>query len=172
MLFAAAIGADPDADLDYLDLSRGPLVMPTFLSARSARASQDIDGHPFSSFDPASLFLLGCDISTYCIGQASSGAAILLAAGSKGKRYGLPNARVMLHQPYGGITGQAEDIRIQAEEVIRDKKNLAGILAKHTGQDAAKIIEETERDRYMNVEEAKEYGIIDEVLDEPKENSK
>jgi ATP-dependent Clp protease protease subunit len=98
--------------------------------------------------------------------------AVLLAAGTKGKRFGLPNAKIMLHQPYGGITGQAEDIRIQAEEVLRDKKNLAGILARHTGQPYEKIVEETERDRFMDVEEAKAYGLIDEVLSEPQKAEK
>ena len=107
---------------------------------------------------------LGCNIATYVIGEACSGAAILLAAGTRGKRYGLPNAKVMMHQPYGGITGQAEDIRIQAEEVLKDKKNLANILAHHTGQAIEKIMDETERDRYMTVQEAKEYGVIDEIL--------
>ena len=155
-------------------------VIMRLLYLQSIRKEQDINlyiNSPGGLVDQTlavydTMSFLGCDISTYCIGQAASGAAILLAAGSKGKRYDLPNAKIMLHQPYGGIMGQAEDIRIQAEEVIRDKKNLAAILAKHTGQDPDKIIEETERDRHMNVEEAKEYGIIDEVLDEPRKNSK
>lgn len=107
-----------------------------------------------------------CDVATYCIGQAASGAAIVLAAGTKGKRFALPNAKVMLHQPYGGITGQAEDIRIQAEEVLKDKKRLLDILAKHTGRDANLLKEQTERDRYLDANEAKEYGLIDEILGE------
>ncbi len=107
---------------------------------------------------------LNCDVATYCIGQASSGAAIVLAAGAKGKRYMLPNAKVMLHQPYGGITGQAEDIRIQAEEVLRDKNRLISILAKATGQPYEKIERETERDRFLTADEAIEYGIVDEIL--------
>ncbi len=107
---------------------------------------------------------LGCEVATYCIGQASSGAAIILAAGTKGQRYALPNAKVMLHQPYSGITGQAEDIRIQAEEVLKDKKLLNDILAKHTGQDPEKIAREIERDRYMNAQEALAYGLVDEIL--------
>ena len=155
-------------------------VIMRLLYLQSVRKEQDINlyiNSPGGLVDQTlavydTMCFLGCDLSTFCIGQASSGAAILLAAGKKGKRFGLPNAKVMLHQPYGGITGQAEDIRIQAEEVLRDKKNLAAILAKHTGQDADKIIEETERDRYMSIEEAKEYGIIDEVLDEPKSDTK
>lgn len=107
---------------------------------------------------------LSCEIATYCIGTAASGAAILLAAGTKGKRYALPHSKIMLHQPYGGITGQAEDIRIQAEEVLRDKQVLIDILAGHTGQDPAIIREQTERDRYMSAGQAKEYGIVDEIL--------
>ncbi len=115
---------------------------------------------------------LGCDVATYCIGQASSGAAIILAAGTKGQRFALPNAKVMLHQPYSGITGQAEDIRIQAEEVLKDKKLLNSILAKHTGQDPEKIAKEIERDRYMNAQEALAYGLVDEILVEPEKDKK
>lgn len=107
---------------------------------------------------------LGCEVATYCIGQAASGAAIVLAAGTKGKRFALPNAKIMLHQPYGGITGQAEDIRIQAEEVLKDKKLLTEILAKHSGQSIERIATETERDRFMSAAEAKEYGLVDEIL--------
>lgn len=115
---------------------------------------------------------LGCDVATYCIGQASSGAAIILAAGAKGKRFALPNAKIMLHQPYGGITGQAEDIRIQAEEVLKDKKLLINILSKCTGQDPDVIERETERDRYMNAEEAMKYGLVDEILSEVEPSEK
>jgi ATP-dependent Clp protease, protease subunit len=115
---------------------------------------------------------LGVDVATYCIGQASSGAAIILAAGTKGHRYALPNAKVMLHQPYSGITGQAEDIRIQAEEVLKDKKLLNDILAKHTGQDPEKIAREIERDRYMNAQEALAYGLVDEILVETEKDKK
>jgi len=116
---------------------------------------------------------MGCDVATYCIGQAASGAALLLMAGSKGKRYILPNAKVMLHQPSGGITGQAEDIRIQAEEILKDKKRLNEIIAKHTGQTIERIEEETERDRYMTAQEALQYGVVDEILKvEPHEKKK
>ena len=111
-------------------------------------------------------------MATYCIGQASSGAAIVLAAGTKGHRYALPNAKIMLHQPYSGITGQAEDIRIQAEEVLKDKKLLNDILAKHTGQDPEKIAREIERDRYMNALEALDYGLVDEILLDPDRDKK
>ena len=105
-------------------------------------------------------------IATYCIGRAQSGAAIILAAGTKGKRHSLPHAKVMLHQPWGGVTGQASDIKIQAEQILKAKKMINEILAKHTGQSAEKIASETERDRYMTADEAKKYGLIDEVLHE------
>jgi ATP-dependent Clp protease protease subunit len=108
-------------------------------------------------------------VATYCIGRAQSGAAIILAAGTKGKRHALPHAKVMLHQPWGGVTGQASDIKIQAEQILKAKKTINGILAKHTGQTAEKIAAETERDRYMTADEAKEYGLIDEVLHEEEE---
>jgi ATP-dependent Clp protease, protease subunit len=107
---------------------------------------------------------LSVNVATYCIGQAASGAGVILAAGTKGKRFALPNSKIMLHQPYGGITGQAEDIRIQAEEILKDKRRLNNILSKHTGQSHEKIEQETERDRYMDAYEAKAYGLIDDVL--------
>ena len=115
---------------------------------------------------------LTCEVATYCIGTAASGAAILLAAGTKGKRYALAHSKIMLHQPYGGITGQAEDIRIQAEEVLRDKKALVEILAHHTGKDAATIEAGTERDCYLSAAEAKEYGLVDEILSTPDDAKK
>ncbi len=105
-------------------------------------------------------------VATYCIGRAQSGAVVVLAAGTKGKRHALPHAKVMLHQPWGGVTGQAADIKIQAEEVLKAKTMINEILAKHTGQPIDKIAAETERDRYMTAEEAKQYGLIDEVLRE------
>jgi len=112
-------------------------------------------------------------IATYCIGRAQSGAAVVLAAGTKGKRHALPHAKVMLHQPWGGVTGQAADIKIQAEEILKAKQMINSILAEHTGQPVDKIADETERDRYMTADEAKQYGLIDEVLqEEPKEQKK
>ena len=105
-------------------------------------------------------------VATFCIGRADSGAAIVLAAGTKGKRYSLPHAKVMLHQPWGGVSGQAADIRIQAEEVLKAKKTILEILARHTSQPIEKIAAETERDRYLTADEAKQYGLIDEVLHE------
>ena len=108
-------------------------------------------------------------VATYCIGRAQSGAAIILAAGTKGKRHALPHAKVMLHQPWGGVTGQASDIKIQAEQILKAKVMINEILSKHSGQPVDKIASETERDRYMTADEAKEYGLIDEVLHEEEE---
>ena len=105
-------------------------------------------------------------IATYCIGRAQSGAAIILAAGEKGKRHALPHAKVMLHQPWGGVTGQASDIKIQAEQILKAKTMINEILSKHTGQPVEKIAAESERDRYMTADEARQYGLIDEVLHE------
>ena len=105
-------------------------------------------------------------VATYCIGRAQSGGAIILAAGTKGRRYALPHAKIMLHQPWGGVTGQAADIKIQAEEILKSKKMINEILSEHTGQSVEKIASETERDRYMSADEAKEYGLLDEVLHE------
>lgn len=104
------------------------------------------------------------DVSTICIGQASSMGALLLAAGKKGKRHALPNARIMIHQPMGGFQGQATDIDIQAKEILRMRQKVDDILAKHTGQPIEKIRQDTERDFFMSGEAAKEYGIIDEVI--------
>ena len=111
-------------------------------------------------------------IATYCIGRAQSGAAIILAAGTKGKRHALPHAKVMLHQPWGGVSGQAADIKIQAEEILKAKAMINELLAKHTGQPVEKIAAETERDRYMTAPEAHQYGLIDEVLEEENEEKK
>ncbi len=105
-------------------------------------------------------------VATYCIGKAQSGAAVILAAGTEGKRHALPHAKVMLHQPWGGLTGQAADIKIQAEEILKAKTMINEILSRHTGQPIERIAAETERDRYMTAEEALEYGLIDEVLRE------
>ncbi|KJJ84367.1 ATP-dependent Clp protease, proteolytic subunit ClpP [Candidatus Omnitrophus magneticus] len=104
------------------------------------------------------------DVNTYCVGQAASMGAVLLAAGEKGKRYLLPNARVMIHQPWGGMQGTAADINIQAREMIRIKERLEEILVKHTGQSAERIKRDTERDYFMTAEEAKEYGVADKVI--------
>jgi len=104
------------------------------------------------------------DVSTICIGQAASMGALLLAAGTKGKRYALPHARVLIHQPLGGFQGQATDVDIQAREILSMRKRLNEILVKHTGQSFEKIQTDTERDYYMSSEQAKEYGLVDEVI--------
>ena len=105
-----------------------------------------------------------CDVATYCIGQAVSMGAILLAAGTPGKRYALPHSRVMLHQPWGGTQGTAADISIQAEEIVRVKRHLNEILAKHTKQSLERVEADSDRDFYMAADEAQKYGIVDEVL--------
>ncbi|QQS10294.1 MAG: ATP-dependent Clp protease proteolytic subunit [Phycisphaerales bacterium] len=110
---------------------------------------------------------LSSPVSTYCLGRAYSGAALLLTAGTKGKRYMLPHAKVMIHQPYGGVTGQAEDIRIQAEQIIKAKAELTRIIASHTGQPVETVQRDSERDKYFSAEEAVRYGLADEVLTEP-----
>jgi ATP-dependent Clp protease protease subunit len=112
---------------------------------------------------------LTCDVATYCIGRAESGGALLFMAGKKGKRYILPNAKVMIHQPYGGVYGQAADIEIQAEQILKDKTTLINIMSKCTGQTPEKVQEDSERDRFFDAQGAVKYGICDEVLgaDEP-----
>lgn len=107
---------------------------------------------------------LNCEVATYCIGRAQSGGAIVLAAGTKGKRYILPHARVMIHQPYGGVYGQTTDVQIQAEEILKAKRQINEILASHTGKTPEQVELDSERDRFFSAEEAKAYGLVDEVL--------
>ena len=107
---------------------------------------------------------LECPIATYCMGMAASGAAILLAAGTKGKRFALPNSKVMIHQPWGQVGGQITDMEIEANELEKDRHRLNEILAKHTGQPIERIAKETDRDRYFHAYEAKEFGLVDEVV--------
>lgn len=106
------------------------------------------------------------DVSTLCVGQAASMGAVLLAAGTKGKRYSLPNSRVMIHQPLGGFQGQATDIEIHTKEILKTKQELNNILAKHTGQSVTQIAEDTDRDNFMDSKAACEYGLVDEVINE------
>ena len=113
-----------------------------------------------------------CDVATICMGQASSMGAFLLAAGKKGKRYSLPNARILIHQPLGGFQGQATDIDIHAKEILRTRDRMNEILAKHTGQPLDRIKNDTERDYFMGAGEAKEYGIIDDVITHKKDVQK
>jgi len=105
-----------------------------------------------------------CDVATYCVGQAASMAALLLTAGTKGKRFCLPHSRVLIHQPWGGVQGQAADISIQAKEILRLRDRINEILSHHTGQPLEKIQKDTDRDYYMSGEEAKSYGLVDEVI--------
>jgi len=107
---------------------------------------------------------LECPVSTYCMGLAASGAAIILVAGSKGKRFALPHSKIMVHQPYGQVGGQVSDIEIQANEILKDRTRLNEILAKHTNQPIERIEKETDRDKFFSPWEAKEFGLVDEVL--------
>jgi len=107
---------------------------------------------------------LKCDVVTYCIGQAASMGAVLLTAGTKGKRHALPGARIMIHQPWGGAQGTASDIHIQAQEILRLKEHLNGILSKHTGKSLKVVVKDTDRDFFMSAEEAVQYGLVDDVL--------
>jgi len=150
-------------------------VMMQMLYLENQKRGQDISlyiNSPGGAVDDTlALFdtirFLSSPTSTYCIGRAFSGAAVLLAAGAKGKRFILPHAKVMIHQPYGGITGQAEDIRIQAEQIIKTKAELNRLLSECTGQALEKVQEDAERDKYFTAEEAAAYGLVDEVLAEP-----
>jgi ATP-dependent Clp protease, protease subunit len=111
--------------------------------------------------------ILSCPVATYCVGQAASGAAVLLAGGAKSKRFALPNSRIMLHQPYGGVSGQISDIEIQCNEIIRNREMLNDILAVHTGQSVEQIAKDTDRDFFMSATQAKEYGLVDDILSKP-----
>ena len=107
---------------------------------------------------------LGSPVATYCIGRAYSGGAVLLTAGEPKRRFILPHAKVMIHQPYGGVTGQTEDIRIQAEQIIKSKRSINEIIARHTGRDVEEVERDGNRDRYFSAQEAADYGLVDEVL--------
>jgi len=136
---------DPDKDINFYINSPGGLVT-------AGMAVYD------------TMQYINPDITTVCIGQAASMGAILLTAGSKGKRYSLPNARILIHQPMGGFQGQASDIAIQAKEILRMKNTLNRILVHHTGKSVEQIQTDTDRDFFMTAEEAKEYGLIDHVI--------
>lgn len=111
--------------------------------------------------------VLTCPVATYCVGQAASGGAVLLAGGTKGKRFALPHSRVMMHQPYGGVGGQVSDIEIQAREIEHTRGMLNQILAQHTSQPIERISTDTDRDFFLSAEQAKEYGVVDEILSKP-----
>jgi ATP-dependent Clp protease, protease subunit len=148
------------------------LIMAQLLHLESEDADKDINlyiNSPggeitglFAIYD--TMQFIKPEIATYCMGQAASAAAVLLAAGTKGKRHALPHARILIHQPYSGAGGQASDIEIQAKEIMRMRELLEHVLAHHTGQTMEKIRKDTDRDFIMNADEAKEYGIVDEVI--------
>lgn len=115
------------------------------------------------------MLFLGCEINTYCIGQAVSMAALLLAAGSKGKRFVLPHSRIMMHQPFGGVGGTSADIALQAQEILELKKITAELMSRFTGQSIEKVTEDSERDFYMNPESALKYGIVDQIAKPPEQ---
>ncbi len=148
------------------------LIMAQLLHLESEDADKDINlyiNSPggeitglFAIYD--TMQFIKPEIATYCMGQAASAAAVLLAAGTKGKRHALPHARILLHQPYSGAGGQASDIEIQAKEITRMRELLEHVLAHHTGQSVDKVRKDTDRDFIMNADEAKEYGIVDEVI--------
>lgn len=136
---------DPDKDIHFYINSPGG-------SVSSGLAMYDV------------MKFVKCDINTYCVGMAASMGAFLLSAGTKGKRFSLPNSRIMIHQPLGGARGQASDIEIQAKEILYLKKRLNQMMAEHTGQPLSKIEEDTDRDNYMSAEDAVKYGLVDKVL--------
>ena len=111
--------------------------------------------------------ILSCPVATYCVGLAASGGAVLLAGGTKGKRFALKHSKVMIHQPHGGVGGQVSDIEIQAQEILRTREALNQILAQHTGQTVDQIAKDCDRDHYMTALEAKEYGLVDDILNRP-----
>jgi ATP-dependent Clp protease protease subunit len=115
---------------------------------------------------------LKCDVATYCVGQAASMGAVLMAAGAPNKRFALPNARIMIHQPWGGVQGQASDISIQAREILRLRTRLNEILAEHTGKPLSDIEKDTDRDFFMTADEAKAYGLVDQVIKSRKKSKK
>ena len=155
-------------------------VMMQMLYLENQKRGQEINFYinsPGGSVDDTlalydTMKFLSSPVATYCIGRAYSGAAVLVTAGQKGKRFILPHAKIMIHQPYGGITGQAEDIRIQAEQIIKAKAELNRIIAENCGQTLKQVQADSERDKYFTATEAKEYGLVDEVLSEPQDDKK
>jgi len=162
-------------EINHVSASR---VIMQMLYLQSVKRDQDINFYINSPGgvvdDTLAMYdimrFLTCDIATYCIGRAESGGAIVFMAGKKGKRFILPNAKVMIHQPFGGVYGQAADIEIQAEEILKTKETLVNVMAKCTGQTADKIREDSERDRFFDAQGAVKYGICDEVIGEESDN--
>ncbi len=163
-------------EINYSSAAR---VMMQMLYLENEKRGRDINlyiNSPGGSVDDTlaiydTMQFLSSDVATYCMGRAYSGGSLLLTAGTAGKRYILPHAKVMIHQPYGGVFGQTEDVKLQAEQIIKTKALLNGILAKHTGQSMEQIKEDSERDKYFSAEEAKAYGLVDEVLVAPKKEA-
>jgi len=157
-------------EINYASATR---IMMQMLYLENQKKGQDINFYinsPGGSVDDTlavydTMRFLSSDVATYCMGRAYSGAALLVTAGAKGKRFILPHAKMMIHQPYGGVFGQTEDIRIQAEQIMKGKKTLNRILSDHTGQDVETIQRDAERDKYFDAGEAKEYGLVDEVIE-------
>lgn len=149
------------------------LVIAQILFLMSENKNQDINiyvNSPGGSVTSAlaiydTMQFVPCDIATYCIGQAASMAALLLAAGTNGKRHALPNSRIMIHQPWGGTQGTAEDIQIQAKEIKRNKETIIRILARHTGKSVEQVEEDSDRDFFLSPTQAQEYGLVDEVIE-------
>jgi len=158
-------------EINHVSASR--LIMQ-MLYLQSVKRDQDINlyiNSPGGVVDDTlaiydTMKFLTCDIATYCIGRAESGGAIVFMAGKKGKRFILPNAKVMIHQPFGGVYGQAADIEIQAEEILKTKETLINVMAKCTGQSTERIRDDSERDRFFGAADAVKYGICDEVINE------
>ena len=150
-------------------------VVMRLLHLQNSKPGQDIHlyiNSPGGSVDDTLAMIdtmshISSEVATYCIGKAMSGGALTLAAGQKGKRYCLPHAKVMIHQPYGGLYGQASDVEIQAEEILKTKDELNKMLAGFTGQDVEKVAKDSERDHFLSAQEAADYGLVDEVLSPP-----
>lgn len=159
-------------EINYASAAR---VMMQMLYLENQRRAQEISlyiNSPGGVVDDTlaiydTMRFLSSDVATYCIGRAYSGAALLLTAGTKGRRFILPHAKVMIHQPYGGVTGPAEDIKLQAEQIIKSKTLLTEIIANHTGQSVEQVKKDSERDKYFSATEAKQYGLVDEILSHP-----
>jgi ATP-dependent Clp protease protease subunit len=172
------LGASPEVQFPQINDLSASLVIQKLLFLQYENKNQEINMYincPGGSVTATlaiydTMQFLDCPINTYCMGLAASGAAIILVAGTKGKRFALPNSKIMIHQPYGQVGGQVTDIEIQAQEILKDRKRLDEIMMKHTGQPVDVIARETERDKYFTPQEAKDFGIVDEVLSRmPKE---
>jgi ATP-dependent Clp protease protease subunit len=164
-------------EINYASAAR---VMMQMLYLENQKKGQDINFYinsPGGSVDDTlamydTMQFITSDVATFCIGRAYSGGAVLLAAGHPGKRYILPHAKVMIHQPFGGVTGQTTDIQIQAEHIIKMKRTLNEILARHSGQTVERVAKDGERDKFFSAEEAKAYGLVDEVAVFPDKSKK